>query len=266
MNENEYAVKRSPSFEERENRRNGSKTNVRNAGRNEFLFKTVTAQFIVCLVILAVLYIMRSSSPGTFKQLKNKFNSLMKRDVTFEEMASAVKNVSSVKNEEETTEEEIKNETEASGGEDLLKAKDKTTFSPVVISENLISPLEEYEVTSKFGYRTNPISGEYGFHTGLDMAAEEGTEIKSSFDGIVAETGYTQTRGNYILIEHCDNVSTLYCHCKKILCDVDQNVRKGQAIALVGSTGWSTGPHLHFEIIINGVNCNPEYLLNESKD
>ncbi|MBO4339000.1 MAG: M23 family metallopeptidase [Clostridia bacterium] len=273
MNENEYAVNRSLSFEERENRRNSSKSNNTNKGRNEFLFRTVTAQFIASILVLAVLFIMRSSSPESFNYFKGKFKSLMKRDITVSEMVSAFRNFTSQnkaeteketeKTEEKETVKQVKTEKEASGGEDLLKAQDKTTFSPVIISENLICPLEKYEITSKFGYRTNPISGEYGFHTGLDMAADEGTEIKAAYDGIVVETGYTDIRGNYIIIEHSETVSTGYYHCKEILCDIDQNVRKGQAVALVGSTGWSTGPHLHFEVKIDGVNCNPEYLINE---
>ncbi|MCR4563082.1 MAG: M23 family metallopeptidase [Clostridiales bacterium] len=273
MNENEYAVNRSLSFEERENRRNSSKSNNTNKGRNEFLFRTVTAQFIASILVLAVLFIMRSSSPESFNYFKGKFKSLMKRDITVSEMVSAFRDFTSQnkaeteketeKTEEKETVKQVKTEKEASGGEDLLKAQDKTTFSPVIISENLICPLEKYEITSKFGYRTNPISGEYGFHTGLDMAADEGTEIKAAYDGIVVETGYTDIRGNYIIIEHSETVLTGYYHCKEILCDIDQNVRKGQAVALVGSTGWSTGPHLHFEVKIDGVNCNPEYLINE---
>ena len=277
MNENEYGERNGISFEERENRRNSLKTTNSKPVRNEFLFKTVTVQFVLSIIALAILFLIRSSSPATFEHFKAKFNSLMKRDISFEEMASAVKSVSyfsadTNKNEsadakektEETTTE--KKEIKASGGEDLLKAQDKTTFSPVVVSENLVSPLEKYTVTSRFGYRENPISGEYGFHTGLDMAADEGTEIRAAYDGIVIEKGFTDVRGNYIIIEHSDNTVTGYYHCEEILCDIDQNVRKGQTIALVGSTGWSTGPHLHFEVKINGVNCNPEYLLNENKD
>lgn len=243
--------------------------------RNEFLFRTVTVQFIICLLFIGALLFIKSSSPDTFRSLQNKFNALMKRDITFEEMASAVKSVSAAeKSPKQSADVKDKSEdvtdkadkTEASGGEDLLKAQDKTTFSPVVVSDNLVSPLEEYTLTSKFGYRENPISGKYGFHTGLDMAADEGTEIRAAYDGIVIETGFTEVRGNYVIIEHSDNTETGYYHCKRILCDIDQNVRKGQTIALVGSTGWSTGPHLHFEVKINGINCNPEYLLNENTD
>ena len=277
MNENEYPVRSSISFEERESRRANLKTGSGKTARNEFLFKTVTVQLILSALVLAALFVMRSVNPSAFDYFKSKYDSLMKRDITFEEIESAVKSVSDFwesgnlnEIEEEITEVEDETEkteqTEASGGEDILKAKENATFSPVFISEKMISPLDEYTVTSRFGYRTNPISGEYGFHTGLDMAADEGTEIHAVYDGIVIETGFTEIRGNYVIIEHSDSTATGYYHCEKILCQTDENVRKGQCIALVGSTGWSTGPHLHFEVKINSVNCNPEYLLNENKD
>lgn len=265
------------SFEERESRRENLKGEKRQTGRNEFLFKTVTAQFIVGAVILAALFFMRSASPDSFEYFKTKFNSLMKRDITFEEMASAFKSVAASamgENEaqEVTAEPETEEQTEekttqaATGGEDLLKAQGNTTFSPVFVSQSILPPLESYTVSCEFGYRDNPISGKYGFHTGLDMAADEGTPIKAAYSGIVTETGYTDIRGNYVILEHSDNTVTAYYHCKEVLCEIDDNVRQGQTIALVGSTGWSTGPHLHFEVIINGVHCNPEYLLNEEAD
>lgn len=277
MNENEINARDMMSFEERENRRIQSKGEPKHTGRSEFLFKTVTAQFIVGALILAALFFMRSSSPKSFEYFKDKFNSLMKRDITFEEMASAFKSVSAAAvgdspaeqavAEAETTERSTPEEVpDASGGEDLLKAQNKTTFSPVVVSQRIIAPLDEYTVTSRFGYRVNPISGKHGFHTGLDMAAAEGTEIKAAYSGIVIDTGVTDVKGNYVVLEHSDNTVTEYYHCKEILCEIDDNVRQGQTIALVGSTGWSTGPHLHFEVLINGVNCNPEFLLDEIKD
>ena len=98
------------------------------------------------------------------------------------------------------------------------------------------------------------------------MAAETGTPVKAVYSGVVSETGFTQIRGNYLVIEHSDNTETAYYHCERILCEIDDFVRQGQTVALVGSTGWSTGPHLHFEVRINGGNCNPEYLLDGYKD
>lgn len=296
MNENENRTAGAMTYEERERRRNGS-ADFSLPQRNGFLVKTVTAQFTVVAILIAAAFFMRSANTEAFDYFRGKFNSLMKRDITFEEMASAFKSVGAfavggTENAgEETSEDETEDETgeetqketgenpdkaetekpestvpDASGGEDLLKAQDKTTFSPIVISEKPISPLENYTVTSRFGYRDNPISGKYGFHTGLDMAAEKGTPVKAAYSGVVSETGFTQIRGNYLVIEHSDNTETVYYHCEKILCEIDDFVRQGQTVALVGSTGWSTGSHLHFEVRINGVSCNPEYLLDGLKD
>ena len=153
MNENESRTTGGISFEERERRRNGA-TNFTLPERNGFLIKTITAQFVVCIILIASLLLMKSANPEAFEYFRGKFNSLMKRDITFEQMASAFKSVGEFvsdggrqKTEEKSEDENAgntdkaeKTETtsavpEASGGEDLLKAQDKTTFSPIVISE-----------------------------------------------------------------------------------------------------------------------------------
>ena len=281
MNENELYSREIPSFEERELRR-AQNGNVKTSQgvRNEFFFKTVVCQTVISLILLVLLLLFRSLSPSSFEGIKQKYISLMKRDISFEEMASAFKSVTAFATEKETAvsvdeeqtqpkvekeETEAKSQAEAnlaSGGEDIAPAEENTTFSPIMLSRKIISPLEEYTVTSVFGYRTNPITDKYGFHTGLDMAAPLGTEIKAALDGVVIDIGNTEARGNYIVLQHSDNVTTAYYHCQKILCEISDRVTQADKIALVGSTGWSTGPHLHFEVKINGISCNPEYLLN----
>ena len=96
------------------------------------------------------------------------------------------------------------------------------------------------------------------------MAADTGTKIRAAFDGTVEETGVTEARGNYLIIKHSDSLETAYYHCERILCDKGDRVKQGETIALVGSTGWSTGPHLHFEIRVNSVCCDPLPILNEN--
>lgn len=104
-------------------------------------------------------------------------------------------------------------------------------------------------VTSRFGWRENPLSaGEEDFHTGLDIAAEEGTVISAALPGTVGDVGFSQSYGNYILIEHANGLQTFYCHCSEIIACVGERIRQGERLARVGSTGYATGPHLHFEI------------------
>lgn len=116
-------------------------------------------------------------------------------------------------------------------------------------------------VTSPFGERVNPISNKEEFHKGVDIAAAEGTPIQLILDGTVVEVGENDIYGRYILVEHADKLYTRYCHCSRILAETGYNLKKGELIALVGSTGWSTGPHLHLEVIADGKYCDPEWLL-----
>jgi murein DD-endopeptidase MepM/ murein hydrolase activator NlpD len=112
-------------------------------------------------------------------------------------------------------------------------------------------------ITSQYGWRKNPITGQYANHNGLDIAANTGTDIVAAYGGTVSKVGYSSSYGNYVIIDHGGDVQTLYAHCSKIKVEVGQSVKKGEIVALVGSTGRSTGPHLHFEVTENGVRVNP---------
>ncbi len=114
-------------------------------------------------------------------------------------------------------------------------------------------------ITSKFGYRTHPVTGVYKLHTGVDIASSgiNGSAIYAAKGGIVTKAGYNTGYGNYILIDHGGGYATLYGHARTLSVSVGQTVAKGDVIATVGSTGYSTGPHLHFEIIKNGEYTNP---------
>lgn len=110
---------------------------------------------------------------------------------------------------------------------------------------------------SPFGSRINPISKKKEFHKGVDIKANSSTPIKSALDGTVFAAEYEKSYGNYIILNHSDGITTLYAHCSKLLVKNGQKVKKGQIIALVGSTGNSTGPHLHFEVHKDGKLLDP---------
>lgn len=112
-------------------------------------------------------------------------------------------------------------------------------------------------ITSRFGYRRHPITGVYKLHTGVDIACPTGTPIHASGDGRVIIAGYQPAYGFRVVIDHGGGVSTLYGHCSRLLVRVGQDVKKGEVIAKVGSTGLSTGPHCHFERRVNGSTVNP---------
>lgn len=116
-------------------------------------------------------------------------------------------------------------------------------------------------ITSNFGYRNHPTQNEQLFHYGVDIAANKGTNIAAFADGVVTNTGKSATYGNYALVSHGDGVSSFYAHCNKILVKEGTKVTKGQAIAQVGSTGTSTGPHLHFELRLDGKLLDPVFYI-----
>lgn len=118
-------------------------------------------------------------------------------------------------------------------------------------------------VTCKYGMRTHPITGKRKLHTGVDLRASTGTKVYAANKGTVTTSGYSSAWGNYIIISHGGGITTLYAHMSKRSVSKDDKVKQGDIIGYSGNTGYSTAPHLHFEISKNGSTYNP---LNEFKD
>ncbi len=112
-------------------------------------------------------------------------------------------------------------------------------------------------ISSEFGNRIHPIYGTTRFHSGLDMASAYGTPILAAADGVVVAASYDPSMGNYVMIDHGDSLYTIYMHCSSLYVSKGQEVSAGANIATVGSTGASTGPHLHFSVRLNGSYVNP---------
>lgn len=116
--------------------------------------------------------------------------------------------------------------------------------------------------TSGFGYRSDPASGLPAMHTGIDIANDVGTEIYAAGTGYVLSVGYTPSYGYVVSISHGYGYTSVYAHCSEILVEEGQKVEKGDAIALMGATGYATGSHLHFEIRFEGTPIDPLTILN----
>ena len=114
-----------------------------------------------------------------------------------------------------------------------------------------------YTVTSNYGMRTHPITGVYKLHTGVDISATIGDNFTAMANGIVVKAEYNSAYGNMVIIDHGGGVQTLYAHGSQIVAQVGQEVKAGDVVLKVGSTGYSTGPHAHFEVRINGNPVNP---------
>ena len=146
-------------------------------------------------------------------------------------------------------EEEARKQAEAAG----------TTYKTTSLGDiNFIWPCpSSSRITSGFGGRSSPTEGASSNHKGIDIGASTGSDILAAAGGTVTISTYSSSAGNYIMISHGGGVSTVYMHCSQRLVEVGDTVSQGQVIAKVGSTGYSTGPHLHFEIRSGGGNVDP---------
>ena len=143
---------------------------------------------------------------------------------------------------------------------ELAKQGIKTAY----IGGELAWPVPGYtRITSPYGMRTHPITGVYKLHTGVDISAPTGANFVAANDGVVVKAEYNVAYGNMVVIDHGGGISTLYAHGSQILVQVGQEVKRNEPVLKVGSTGYSTGAHAHFEVRKNGVVTNPmPYITN----
>ena len=124
--------------------------------------------------------------------------------------------------------------------------------------DKMIWPLPgDGRIYSYFGWRKAPTAGASTYHRGLDIGGVYGARIVASLSGTVSEAGYNASRGNYVAIDHGGGIETYYMHCSKLLVKKGDKVLQGTVIGLVGSTGISTGPHVHFSVKENGNHVDP---------
>jgi len=218
----------------------------KNRRKGDWLVEVSSVQLVLACIGVILVLLVSKLSPVTFSGLKSEFDALMQNDIGAKEKVSVSVDASF-----------------AAGGEDeKYEATENVCFAPFDTTVEMTMPTNG-RITSRFGYRYHPITGEFGVHNGTDIAAPEGTPIFAAFNGKVEEVGYNSVRGNYILLSHGGDTKTLYLHCSEITAPEGAVVRQGEVIAKVGSTGYSTGPHLHFSILIGGKYCNPEWLIND---
>lgn len=148
-----------------------------------------------------------------------------------------------------------------SGDEPAVPAH--VSLMPFSLNQPVALPVESAFISSAFGFRDHPINGVYKFHSGLDLAAPEGTPIYAMLDGKVTTAKFASDYGNYVIIDH-GGFQTLYAHCLSLDVSAGDEVEKGQRIALVGATGSATGNHLHVEFRCNGQRYDPAVVLGDS--
>ncbi|MFQ5720889.1 MAG: M23 family metallopeptidase, partial [Candidatus Aminicenantales bacterium] len=118
-------------------------------------------------------------------------------------------------------------------------------------------------VTSAFGWRNDPFTGKRAFHKGIDIATNLGNPVVATADGVVVQTKIEKIGGKTIIISHRGGYTTVYCHLNKFLVRPGQRVKRGDVIGEVGKTGKALGPHVHYEVRVNGKPVNPYYYILE---
>lgn len=261
--------------------------------KNYGLFKKMILQILICLLIYFIFYLIQNSNYIFSEDVLNKTKEVLSYDIDlpamyeqtvhfFEEQINhfVPKNIDSNANQDATNQVNSENvnqvEANAIGGAELenpifentvmassdeepKEEKPLTDDEYIKINFPMIKPIEGI-VSSEFGARdvNNPIVSKN--HTGIDIAANTGTVIRAAMDGTVSISSTIGDYGQHIKIENQD-ISTLYAHCSKLYVNKGDVVKQGQEIGEVGSTGKSTGPHLHFEIMRGSTYINPRNIL-----
>lgn len=269
-----------------------------NKNKKDFVIRTILFQSLFCILLFGILFLLKQSNNDFFKAIEKEFSQNLSENISKNEAESVFKSISEkIISSDNKTEKQsgnkkttnnnpeniLENETvfvpfdepslnatvEATGGKDirissLEEIPSNVSLNSYSLTEKMVTPVINGKITSKFGTRIHPISNELTFHAGIDIAADKGTPIYAAFDGKVIIADYDEWNGNFIKIKHENNIVTVYCHCDRLNVKKGDVIRAGEVIGFVGSTGSSTGPHLHFELRIGNVSFNPQIALNEA--
>lgn len=213
----------------------------------DFFTRIIAVQIIVVTLLSAGVFAIKKFYPENFEMLRKSYSYIMKKDMSVYEVFANIKNFA----------------LSPQGGDDIsvFSPQSGTTFSPYFISSEICVPVSG-SISSPFGYRINPVTKAFSFHSGVDIAADSGEKIKAAYYGKVSKVAYDDVSGNYIELTHEGGLVTRYLHCSEIIAEENMVVRSGETIALVGSTGRSTGPHLHFVIEVDGKKVDPLYVMD----
>lgn len=212
----------------------------------------VAVQSIACCVAVLLALLLRMAGGEAYQSLRQSFHHALARN----EWVSAVARLwdgDPIEKAKEASDVDVKEETFTD--DEAAQLVD----SPVAVTA--IAPLESGTLTSAYGERIHPIDGTQEFHTGVDIAAPMGADLLAAYDGEVIEVGATDRLGNFIRLRHGGGIEILYGHCEEIVAEQGATVSAGERVALVGSTGVSTGSHVHIRVSIDGATCDPGVLL-----
>ena len=214
-------------------------------------WSVLAIQSVACAVVLLVALLLRMAGGDAYHSLQQSFQQALARNEWVTAWATQWDGdpLEGEKPELDNVKENDFTNEEATLPEDLEA------------SVPALAPMESGVITSVYGNRLHPVDGSEEFHTGVDIAAPIGTVLTAVYDGIVTEVGEDARLGRYIRLSHRDGVEVLYGHCEEVLAEQGAVVRAGERVALVGSTGVSTGSHVHIRVSVDGVTCDPATML-----
>ena len=248
--------------------------NTEEVAKGEGCLRLVFIQIVICTLVVLTCLVLKYAAPKAYASVKNAYTGAVKtEDITFEDVKNFFTKLSDfVFSDEKQVDSSVSSsipqkesssgiaQSEGAGGSDVKALPITATDKAYMLTADILAPTKG-TVTSEFGYRIHPIYKTEGFHTGIDIASKLSTPIMSAFSGSVYEVGQSEAYGNYIIMKHSDSLYTFYGHCDSIKAEKSMVIRAGEVIAYMGSTGYSTGPHLHFEIRIDGKSVDPAYVL-----
>lgn len=276
---------------------NERKSKPNKKDEKDYYFPVILSQIICAVLAVAAFFFVRSTP--SCEQLSRLYRDLLREDFLSAELdgaacalkeyfsedgaafavfgsrvepyEKAAEDVSGATSQAEPSQEqETEKETTTALLAEARNADTSVNTVPLKLSykkqQEMIFPLCEGRYTSFFGERTDPIAEGSDYHKGIDIGADEGDIIMAAYDGTVASVGQDSRSGKYVLLKHEKDVKTFYCHCSEVLVKKGDKISQGDTIALVGSTGYSTGPHLHFEVRIKDISVDPLPLLEDAAE
>lgn len=289
----EEKIRRAIEISQRRNQnyysRETTRVNVNNK-KNYKLFKKMILQIIICLLIYFIFYLITTTNYAFSDQVIEGTNSILNYDINIEKIYKDCENffVTTFKNNEKNQENNTVDNSVTNNSINIIQNTIETSMiDNKLLANNAIEVKEEEKeektemekdaekvkqlckfqkplsgvITSEFGEREVTLKGMTADHKGIDIAAKSGTSIKAAMTGTVTVSEQNSEYGKFIKIENGE-VMTVYAHCNSLKVKKGDKVKIGQTIATVGSTGNSTGPHLHFEIRLSGRYIDPKYIIN----
>ncbi|MBR2319990.1 MAG: M23 family metallopeptidase [Clostridia bacterium] len=220
--------------------------------RPTFHVSVIAVQSVACCVVVLLALLLRMAGGEAYASLRRSFQQALARN----EWVSAVAKAWDGDPIEKTAKAE-----DNDVKEDAFTDEDSAPLAGSSVAVAALAPLESGTLTSGYGDRIHPINGSKEFHTGVDIAAPLGASLLASYDGEVAEVGENDLLGKFVRLSHGDGIEILYGHCSEVVARQGDAIKAGEQVALVGSTGVSTGSHVHIRVSVDGVTCDPAVLL-----